>query len=148
MSDINKKDVLLRELIWDFKTMQFEDGIHHKAEETLRKALENDDEEILDWLVEFSTDEKHPATSAGILRCIGRQDKRPGSLKWRENLIKLALQSNDIEIRDAAVIAVEDWDNEKGLIDVLKEHNDEDSYIQSYIDAVVSYMEEYQKSIE
>ena len=49
-----------------------------------------------------------PSTTSSMLRCFGRLDRKISG-EWGPELIRVALFDPDIEIREAAVRAVEDW---------------------------------------
>ena len=90
-----------------FDADPFENGIYHPAEQIIEEALRSkESQRVLEWLRELSLDAAHPSFSAEVLRCLGRQT-HPGTASWRTGLVRDALAMDDIEIRDAAVQAVE-----------------------------------------
>ncbi|MCY3826305.1 MAG: HEAT repeat domain-containing protein [Candidatus Dadabacteria bacterium] len=120
-----------------FEASQLEDGMNHPAERIIRKALRSPkNRQVLDWLKSFSLDEEHPDFAASVLRCLGRQTK-PGTCSWRTELIRRALTTDDVEIRDAAVQAAESWDEEESA-NILKSHHEPEPWLREYILDVIS----------
>ena len=74
------------------------------------------DERILEQFGALCMDSECPSFASSILRCLGRQTDI-GSASWRD-----ALAMDDIEIRDAAVHAVESWGGAV-IVDNLISHN-------------------------
>ena len=131
---------LLTELEADFAAEPFEDGMDHEAEQTLVRAFANIEAQyLLTLLTDFCTDVTKPNFSASILRCLGRLND-PGTQAWRTQLISDALAKGNPEIRDAAVQAVEQWD-EPRLASVLKSHQEQLPWLQDYIRDVLQGME-------
>ena len=131
---------LLTELELEFSAEPFEDGMDHEAEQTLSNALRDmEAEQILPWLGDLCTDINKPNLSASILRCLGRLH-RPGTEAWRVQLIGNALANGKVEIRDAAVQAVEQWDD-ANLAGVLESHRENLPWLQDYIRGVVQDLE-------
>ena len=119
-----------------FETEPLEDGMHHKAEDIIEQALQSDEDgRILDWLKDFSLDDTQPAFAASILRCLGRQEYL-GTSSWRSELVRDALASDDVEIKDAAVQAAELWDDPH-ILPVLKSHYEPESWLRDYISDVI-----------
>ena len=130
---------LLAELEADFAAEPFEDGMDHEAEQTLERAFKNIEAQyLLIWLADFCTDVTNPNLASSILRCLGRLN--PGTQVWRTQLISDALAKGTPEIRDAAVQAVEQWD-EAGLASILKSHHEQLPWLQDYIRDVLQGME-------
>ena len=130
------KAILLSQLMSDFIGAPVEAGMEHEAEHTLSKALStHSGEDILDWIAEFCTDVQRPSLSASILLCLANLPK-PGSTGWRVNLIRHALETGHIEIKDAAVQAVELW-GDHDLAKVLASHQEDVPWLRKYIEAVV-----------
>ena len=131
---------LLTELESDFSVEPFEDGMDHEAERTLSKALRDiEAEHLLPWLRDFCTDRGNPNLAASVLRCLGRL-LEPGTEAWRTRLIRDALAKGNVEIRDAAVQAVEQW-GETNLASVLRLHQEELPWLQDYIQGVLQDLE-------
>lgn len=134
---LSPKQSLLFELQADFTAEPVEDGMDHEAENTLARALqETGEENVLPWLEEFSTDESSPAFASSVLRCLSRLP-HPGNTAWRAKLISTAMAKDDVEIRDAAIQAVEQWE-EQALVDVLKAHHEETQWLRDYMQDVIA----------
>ena len=119
-----------------FETEPLEDGMHHEAEEIIEQVLQSgEDPRILDWLSAFSLDDTQPAFAASVLRCLGRQEYL-GTSSWRSALVRDALALDDVEIRDAAVQAVELWDD-RHILPVLKSHCEPEQWLRDYIFDVI-----------
>lgn len=130
------KAILLNQLMSDFVSAPVEAGMEHAAEHTLCKALSTDsDEDILDWIAEFCTDVERPSLSASILLCLANLPK-PGTTEWRVNLVRNALGTGHIEIKDAAVQTVELW-GDHDLAKVLASHQEVVPWLRDYIEGVI-----------
>lgn len=127
-----KQERLAHRLRGAFEIEPFEDGMDHPADQIIENALHSSgSQDILDWLSAFSLDTERPSFASSVLRCLGRQT-HIGTPAWCAGLVRDALATDDIEIRDAAVQAAESW-GEKEVVDVLKLHNDPESWFQAYI---------------
>lgn len=118
-----------------FEDTPLENGYSHLAEALLREALLAHRRVALRWIREMILDQKRPSRGASVLRCLGRLEI-PGSDKWRTELVRDALAQVDIELRDAAVQAVESWEDEQ-LVPVLQIHCEEEPWLREYIEQVV-----------
>lgn len=131
-----QRDLLLNDLKADFATEPFEDGIDHQAEKTLTKAFDSIEAKwLLPWVSDLCIDIGTPNFASSVLRCLGRLPG-PGSGMWRARLIGDALKKGNVEIRDAAVQAVEQW-GEKDFAEVLLAHQEEIPWLQDYVQNVV-----------
>lgn len=127
---------LANELHAAFEAEPLEDGMSHPAELVIEKALQSmEGAPVLDWLKSLCLDVKHPAFSASVLRCLGRQTD-PGDSEWRYELVREALSLDNVEIRDAAVQSAELWDD-KNLADVLESHNENEPWLCEYIEEIL-----------
>ena len=110
----------LRDLLYaSFEAKPLEDGIDHPAEDIIDNAIRSTgSDRVFDWLYGACFDAEHPAYSASVLRCLGRQI-RPGNEFWRTRLVQRALTMDDVEIRDAALQVAESW-GDLGIQDILK----------------------------
>lgn len=118
-----------------FDSEPLEDGMDHPAEDVIADALKINNKRQLLWFREFSLDSKRPAFAASVLRCLGRISEL-GTETWRVDLVRAALDTDNVQIRDAAVQAAEHW-GDHGLIEVLQRHNDTEQWITDYIDMVI-----------
>ena len=92
-----------------FEAEPIEDGIDHPAEYIIGNAIRSPgSDRMFDWLFRACIDIEHPTFSASVLRCLGRKIL-PGTELWRTELVRKALEIEDVEIRDAAVQAAESW---------------------------------------
>ena len=117
-----------------FESDVFEDGMDHPAEQIIATALQSSDVEVFHWFRSFSLNDEHPCFASSVLRCLGRH-KDPGSSAWRINLVRDALDVDNLEIRAAAVQAVESW-ADQDLVHILETHKEPDRWLFSYIQDV------------
>ena len=135
--EYSKQARLANKLHAAFETQPLEDGMHHKAEDIIEKALQSgEDARILEWLRDFSLDAIQPVFAASVLRCLGRQEHL-GTSSWRSELVRDALALDDVEIRDAAVQAAELWDDRE-ILPVLKSHSEPELWLRDYISDVIN----------
>ena len=81
-----------------FEDEPLEDGMDHYAEEIIRLAIIDVGEFwVLNWLGKFALDPRHPNLAASVLRCLGRLVS-PGTELWRTDLIRKALEQDEVEI--------------------------------------------------
>lgn len=119
-----------------FEVDSVEDGTSHPAEKIIADALgASHEHQVLDWFREFSLDADQPGFAASFLRCLGRLTP-PGTEEWRVDLVRLAMRSDSVQVRDAAVQAAELW-ADTGMVNVLKNHRDPQQWITDYIKMVV-----------
>ena len=116
-----------------FEDTPLEDGMDHPAEYIIGNALRPRARRTsaLQWLKSLSLNDQHPSFAASILRCLGRQ-VRPGTSTWRTDLVRDALTSGNVEIRDAAAQAAELWGDRK-LVEVLLSHQEPVQWLSDYI---------------
>ena len=133
---VHRRTLLFNELYSDFAAEPFEDGMNHAAEETIARAFRNTGAEcLLGWMREFCTDIDRPHISASVLRCLSRLTE-VGTLQWRKELLNDALAIDNVEIRDAAVQAIEQWEQVE-LLDLLRSHEETDPWLRDYIESVI-----------
>ena len=115
-----------------------EDGYSHKAEGLLEKTLKDYGEDGARWIRSWILEGKEPGIAADTLRCLGRLSHQ-FTPEWRLELVRTALMQSAVEIRDAAVQAVEQWQDDSG-IELLMEHREKETreWLKAYIDAVVA----------
>ena len=82
-----------------------------------------------------------PNFAASVLRCLGRQEKAPGSHRWRLDLVRDGLGASNAEIREAAVQLAEVWD-EAGMCAILEAHVESESWLREYIEDVIEDTDE------
>ena len=135
--DVRERVQLQNRLLASFEAEPLEDGMDHPAEQIIRNVLENSEKQYaLDLFSTFSLDVAHPSFAASVLRCLGRQ-AHPGTVSWRTALVRDALRMSAVEIRDAAIQAIELWgDNE--MCSVLEQHSEQEQWLQDYISDVLA----------
>ena len=126
------QEVLATELRASFEDSPVEDGIGHAAELIIANALvQAGDKWALRWFKNFCTDASQPSFAASVLRCLARNDSI-GTTSWRGDIVRDSLASDSVEMRDAAIQAVETW-GDPSLLEPLKAHSDPDSWLQQYV---------------
>lgn len=112
-----------------------EDGCTHPAEALLEKSLKTNREAAV-WIQSiFIDNHKKPVIATGILKCIGRlQYSLVGP--WGKLMAKTGLSEPYLEIRDAAVTALELWGDSESL-EILKDHIESTPWLARYIKQVI-----------
>jgi len=119
-----------------FSETPFEDGIYSPAEEVLEKALQSDGKTpVLEWLAGLCVNTEDPSLSASVLRCLSRQ--LPGTPLWRANVIRAALKTDSLYIRDAAGQAAESWGDPE-IRNVLQNHKEPIDWLRQYMEGIAS----------
>ena len=127
-----RREELAAKLSAIFQANPVEDGIDHPGEVMIREALQSmDGYPVLEWLKMFSADTANPHFAASVLRCLGRQ-QRLGTASWRIEVIRKALSTDAVDLRDAAAQAAECWGGLE-MRDVLQEHTDPVPWLREYI---------------
>lgn len=122
-------------LLIAFDETFIEDGVSHPAEQILDEALHSAHSEFaLSWLRALFLNVDRPLFTSSVLRCLGR--RQPGNDEWRAEIVRLAIESNDVEVRDAAVQAAESWGGSE-IRSVLQRHTEEITWLRTYINEVV-----------
>jgi hypothetical protein len=129
---------LARDLAVLFDEHDVEDGRAHVAERVLHRVL-REQAGAAEWC---SRAVLRPETRwrASLLRILGRQDIAL-VLPWGYDLAALALMDSDIEVRDAAVRALEHWGGEKA-IELLGRHVDAAPWLTRYAQRVAAELSE------
>lgn len=153
-------DMVLAELAGVLDEEPLKDGITHRAEQTigahLQLFVQSDPEQLVGKLFQ-----ENPELCASVIRCLGRCPTaawpEPGppsswqaswlvsagsnsigrSADWRRELLRQSLASIDVLLRDAAIQAVEEWEDPT-LLPVLQEHDEPQLWLREYLDAVVA----------
>lgn len=107
-----------------------EDGMTHPAETYVAEFVRNHGAEDLPTLLSLTD----PCRRASVLRLLGRSDAI--DVATRIELIESALVSTDLQLRDAAVHAAEQWADPE-LAEVLRGHHEPTPWLAEYIDAIV-----------
>ena len=132
--DIPKKErnwqMLIKSLIEDYPV---EDGYSHPAEEILKEVIFEDNIAFKEWLLQL--EKENEALFAEVLRLLGRIE--PTQIEdWYLEIAKIALANPNIEVRDAAVQAIELWATPKAF-SLLREHCEQTSWLKEYIDRII-----------
>ena len=115
-----------------------EDGIHHPIERRLKDELIKNPVITPDVIQKlFDEWSERPALASALLRCVGRCDLSVVG-RWGVALASDALSHRNVEVRDAAVSALELWggDVARQALQVHTEHEPV-PYLASYIRQVV-----------
>ncbi len=114
-----------------------EDGITHPAENLIQDAHRRNASRCMQTLT-FILNEMYrnrPSLSASLLRCIGRmRAERLGP--WGIITVKQALFHEDVEVRDAAIRALEKWGTGECL-QVLWQYRDSEDWLNDYVRQVI-----------
>ena len=113
-----------------------EDGLTHPGEHVLTRMVQRDSVAAKACLERILRKGCSPAMAAAVLRLLGRID-RPFDVVWRAEMVAEALRHRNVEVRDAAVQAVEQWE-ELDLIPTLQRHNESIDWLQDYIHQVIA----------
>ncbi len=128
---------LQRQLQNAFEHEPVEDGIDHAAEGIIQEALQTPNQQVaLEWLRSFALDTENPVFAASTLRCLGRVENL-GAPSWRTELVRAGLMMDDIEMRDAAIQAAENW-GDREMSEVLQAHTESNSLLRRYVEDVLS----------
>ena len=92
----------------------FEDGFHHPAEVPLREWLEKDPSQVEAWLFTLLRGGAEGGVVAPILRCFGRVAEGRTRTRGLE-VLRPALEHEDLEVRDAAVVVLENWGGKEAI---------------------------------
>ena len=130
------KERLAARLQAAFDADPFEDGINHPVEEIIARELrKSENGQALEWFKDISLDSTRPAFAASVLRCLGRL-ARPGTASWRTDIVRRALTTDNVEIRDAAAQTAELW-NDSDMGAVLKAHSEPVPWLRDYIRDII-----------
>jgi hypothetical protein len=111
-----------------------EDGHTHTMEDYLKKIIYERGQEIGSWLIDVISGRWNQCLAAELLRLVSRQ--KPFTENWRLDVIRTALSSPNVELRDAAVQAAELWE-EPQAVEVLQQHEERCAWLADYIKRVV-----------
>jgi hypothetical protein len=112
-----------------------EDGITHRAEIPLDAHLQRFGAV---HIVQAVCESGHPARSAALLRLLGRLGNVGAT--GRMTLVEWGLSSPSVEIRDAAVQAVENWEDH-AVADLLRGHAEPVAWLAQYAENVLRDLE-------
>jgi hypothetical protein len=113
-----------------------EDGTSHPAERVIAETMaDNEAEGLVTAVLEVTPN----SLQASILRLLGREPVRDASLRRR--VIEAGLSSSDVQIRDAAVQAVESWED-ADCVDLLRHHEEPVKWLADYVKDVITDLED------
>ena len=108
----------------------------HPAESVIAAALDSGDADVvLRWIRSICLVSTKPTFAAGVLLCVARQPE-VGTAAWRKELVRGGLAADDVEVRDAAIQAVEYW-RDSGLRPILAAHSEPVGWLDEYRRGVV-----------
>lgn len=106
----------------------FEDGMDHPAEDRLRRFVSNYRDTCLFGLLQDARDQETDLF-AKALRLLSRN---PGiSRETRRQFVESGLDSDTIDVRDAAMQAVENW-KDRSLVPLLAAHHEPVAWLADY----------------
>lgn len=105
------------------------DGFEHAAEPILVRAFAREPEKLGHWFHDLIMEDSDASNTADILRLLARF--KPRSSEWRREIVRVALGSRSVEVRDAAIQAVESW-AEPELTDLLRLHTETAPWLAEY----------------
>jgi hypothetical protein len=143
-SEINRqRESLRRDLQMLIELEPLEDGVSHPIEQRLKDELMNNPSgapEVIQRL--FDEWSERPSFAAALLRCLGRL--HPAIVgEWGLGLASNALSHRDVEVRDAAVSALELWGGD-GARRALQKYAEQEpvSWLARYMKQVVTDLSE------
>ena len=120
-----------------FEDEPLEDGMKHPGEQIINTALHSaNPASAYAWLRDLSVGPRASVFAADVMRCIGRQPL-PGTNSWRAGLIRDALKSSHVELRDAAAQAADMWGDAE-LGPVLRSHSERVPWLRSDIEDIIA----------
>ena len=119
-----------------FEMEPLENGMNHPAENLLADAIRRPDNgAMIARIAEWCHDESRPEFASSVFQCVARQED-PGTHSWRVAIVRRALNASQVQIRDAAVRAVDSWEDPQ-LLPLLETHKESVPWLARYIRAVV-----------
>lgn len=115
-----------------------DDGYSHPAEDVIEKALKKHNISAPLWVQAiYSENIKHPSLAGGLLRCVGRL-KNDLVEPWGRNMARRGLSHPDVEVREAAIRALEMWGGQESA-EALKNHTDSEPvvWLKNYLNQVI-----------
>lgn len=123
---------LLRHVITAIEQEPVEDGVLHPAEPRLAEFLRQYGAATL--YAEMFEGRRSATLVASLLRLLGR--RKLENARLREEILRAALASSSIEVRDAAVQAAELWEDPTA-IELLRNHTEQNPWLADYIGRVL-----------
>lgn len=126
------------ELIATLRDEPIEDGVAHPAELVIAEVLCKNPSACKNWLSRALAEHQvtHASLAASIVRCIGRLEyDQVGA--WGMGVAGDALRHGSVEVREAAVRALEAWGGRKAL-EKLRNHHDKRPWLDDYVQDVIA----------
>lgn len=110
-----------------------EDGVKHRGESWIEASLRRNPLECKDWLSRMLVEHYKTRTSlsASVLRCVGRLEYALVG-RWGLQVVDDALHHVDVEVRDAAIRALEKWGGHES-VRILRRHRDAEEWLNDYV---------------
>jgi hypothetical protein len=133
-----KLEEFRRNLILSLEEEPIDDGYTHPAERIIKEALVQHKATAANWIQSvYLKNMKRAAVAAGILRCVGRLNRKMMQ-PWGLVMAISGISHPDIEVRESAVRALESWGGRDSL-ETLKIYKDieEVPWLKDYIKQVI-----------
>ncbi|MBD3308639.1 hypothetical protein GF339_19675 [candidate division KSB3 bacterium] len=126
------------ELLYAIQSEPIEDGYTHPGEHVITKALHSAKKTAIYWIQGIFHDNwRYPNIVASILRLLGRLSPKIAD-PWAHILVINGVIHPSIEVRDAAIRAIELW-NDPRFVDFLTAHRVEQvPWLAKYFDEVIA----------
>jgi hypothetical protein len=112
--------------------MPVENHFVHSSEECIVRLMRCYGPDVIYELVASNFDDYY--ITASLLIILGRMYEIPRALRC--SLVKLGLSSPNVEVRDAAIAAVELWEDAE-LVGILREHVESVDWLANYRDRII-----------
>jgi|GEM_PF-5396911 len=142
-----QSNITIDTIITSLENEPLEDGFCHPAEELLAALLERRPKETIGEIKSLLKT-GNPSIAADLLRCIGRLDIKLCRGQWQE-IVEIALGHSDIDVRDAAVQAIETWEaiEAEGILGRWAK-KEKVSWLRDYMDGVLTDLRRIRRRIE
>ena len=128
--------VLKSRLLAALQDEPVEDCVSHPIEEILGETLAKNPSEARSWFHSiFLAHVRNPAAAAALLQCAGRL-RRNLLMPEGKQMALAGLNSPSIEVREAAVSAIEQWGGED-LAQALRDHRETVPWLGDYVKNVI-----------
>ena len=126
-------------LIMAFAREDVSDGMDHPATDMIHNAIKIDPC-AADWVRDIVLASYYTGTRASIpadtLTCVSRIPRALLGPKWCAELVRDALKSENFRLRDAAVVAAEQWGGWT-VAQTLREHDEPVDWLREYIERII-----------
>jgi len=133
----NEFSMCVRDLHRSLQQEPVLDGFNHPGQTILERLFNCYPDAASEWLFDKIKKLSNPSSTADILRLLCRF--KPHTLGWRSEVVEAALESPFVEVRDAAIQAVESW-AEPTLVSLLKKHRDTAPWLTQYAAQIIRDM--------